>query len=51
MDRFLEESWNRTTEFEKELTPEEKASSVMLTIEEKFLKLKTKKTENILPVF
>lgn len=40
MDRFLEESWNRTTEFEKELTPEEKASSVMLTIEEEISKVK-----------
>jgi len=46
MDRFLEESWNRTVETEKELTPEEKAFSVILTIETKFLKLKTKKTKN-----
>lgn len=40
MDRFLEESWNRTTESEKELTPEEKASFVLLKIEEEISKIK-----------
>lgn len=48
MDRFLEESWNRTTEPEKELTPEEKAFSVLLTIEEEISKIKNEKEREYL---
>lgn len=48
MDRFLEESWNRTTESEKELTPKEKAFSVLLTIEEEISKIKNEKEKGYL---
>ena len=48
MDRFLEESWNRTVETEKELTPEEKAFSVILTIEDEISKIKDKEDQEYL---
>ena len=48
MDKFLEESWNRTMEIEKELTPQEESFSIFLTIEEEISKVKDEEDKEYL---